>query len=70
MKYRAPEGVTALFCAGENMAPDEEGLFEAGENLACELASHGCAPFAAQERDDEAAPKRPSRGRSRSEGVN
>ncbi|MGO8740065.1 hypothetical protein [Rhodoblastus sp.] len=70
MKYRAPEGVTALFCAGETIAPDEAGLFEAGEDLASELASHGCAAFVAQEPDDEAAPKHPPRGRPRSEKAN
>ena len=33
MKYRAPEGVTALSCAGETIAPDEAGVFEASEEL-------------------------------------
>ncbi|MGP0106665.1 hypothetical protein [Rhodoblastus sp.] len=70
MKYRAPEGVTALFCAGETIAPDVAGLFEAGAELASELASHGCAVFAEQEPDGEAASQRPARGRPRSEKAN
>ncbi len=70
MKYRAPEGVTALFCAGESFVPDEAGLFEAGEDLAEELASHGCAIFAEQAPDREAASGRPARGRGRPEKAN
>jgi hypothetical protein len=70
MKYRAPEGVTALFCAGENIAPDEAGLFEAGEDLACELASHGCAVFIEQAPDRESVSGRPPRGRARPEKAN
>lgn len=42
MKYRAPEGVTALSCAGETIAPDEAGVFEASEELSDELKAHGC----------------------------
>jgi hypothetical protein len=64
MKYRAPEGVTALSCAGETFVPDGAGLFEAGENLAGELASHGCAIFVEQAPEREAASGRPPRGRS------
>ncbi len=70
MKYRAPEGVTALVCAGETFAPDEAGLFEAGEHLAEELAPHGCAIFVEPAPDREAASARPPRGRSRPEKAN
>jgi hypothetical protein len=69
MKYRAPEGVTALFCAGETIAPDEAGVFEASEDLADELKAHGCVaygsdPFGMPDLD------KPSRGRSRSGKAN
>ncbi len=70
MKYRAPEGVTALFCAGETFVPDGAGLFEAGGDLIEELAPHGCAVFVEREPGEESASRRPSRGRSRSERVN
>ncbi len=42
MKYQAPVGVTAIFCAGEEIAPDEDGGFEAAEFMAVELGAHGC----------------------------
>jgi hypothetical protein len=60
MKYRAPDGVTALFCAGESIAPNEAGVFEAAEFLAPGLAAHGCVAVA----EPEAGP---TRGRSRGE---
>ncbi|HUO54282.1 MAG TPA: hypothetical protein VMU18_06060 [Rhodoblastus sp.] len=60
MKYRAPEGVTALFCAGETILPDEAGIFDAGEELAAELAAHGCAV----EAESGALGERPTRVRS------
>ncbi len=31
MKYQAPPGVTALFCAGAETTPDENGIFDAPE---------------------------------------
>ncbi|WP_298353978.1 hypothetical protein [Rhodoblastus sp.] len=70
MKYRAPEGVTALFCAGETFVPDQSGLFEAGDDLIEELAPHGCAAFAEPKPGDAAVFRRPARGRSRCERVN
>ena len=70
MKYRAPEGVTALFCAGETFVPDQVSLFEAGDHLAEELAPHGCAIFVEPAPESEAASARPARGRSRSEKAN
>jgi hypothetical protein len=66
MKYRAPEGVTALFCAGETFTPDEAGLFDASDALAAELAPHGCA-IPPRTPGDAAASERPARGRPRSE---
>jgi hypothetical protein len=67
MKYRAPAGVTALFLAGEAIAPDEAGIFDAREDQAAELAAHGCIII----RDNNApAGKSASRGRARTEKVN
>ncbi len=68
MKYRAPEGVTALFCAGETFVPDGVGLFEAGDELIEQLAPHGCSVFV--EPEPGAVSRRPARGRSRPERVN
>jgi hypothetical protein len=45
MKFQAPTSVTALFCADEAIAPDENGRFDAVETLAGELAAHGCVPY-------------------------
>lgn len=42
MKYQAPVGVTAIFCAGVEISPDENGGFEAAEFMAVELEAHGC----------------------------
>jgi len=42
MQYRAPVGVTALFCAGQDMRPDKDGGFDAPESFAVDLAAHGC----------------------------
>lgn len=70
MKYRAPEGVTAVFLAGEIVMPDEAGFFEAGAEAAEELAAHGCV--AATGDDEPASPPaadKSSRGRSRVEKV-
>lgn len=61
MKYRAPEGVTALSCAGESIAPNEVGHFEAAERFAAELAAHGCVAVPAP----EGAAEKPARGRAR-----
>ena len=44
MKYQAPVGVTAIFCAGEEILPDETGAFEVCEHFASELAAHGLIP--------------------------
>ena len=44
MKYQAPVGLTAISCAGETFAPDENGGFDAAEGLAVALAAHGCVP--------------------------
>jgi len=46
MKYQAAVGVTAIFCAGEEILPDETGAFEAREHFASELAAHGLIPLA------------------------
>ncbi|MCI4680181.1 hypothetical protein K9U39_10995 [Rhodoblastus acidophilus] len=67
MKYRAPEGVTALSCAGETIAPDEAGRFEAADELAHELAAHGCVVCAEAAPGEDAAPVRPARARARAE---
>jgi hypothetical protein len=69
MKYRAPEGVTALSCAGETIALDEAGVFEASEELADELKAHGCVEC---ESDLLGAPvgEKSSRGRSRAGKAN
>lgn len=55
MRYRAPEGVTALCCAGEAMTPDETGVFEAAAELSGELSAHGCVavPDGVEPRTDE-----------------
>jgi hypothetical protein len=71
MKYQAPVGLTAISCAGETFAPDEGGGFDAAEDLAFELAAHGCVPAAAPaapaaERDGESRP----RSRARAEKAN
>jgi hypothetical protein len=71
MKYRAPEGVTALSCAGESIVPNTLGIFEASEELAVELAAHGCVAVAVP--DDVAgrsAEERPARGRARADRAN
>ncbi len=47
MKYQAPVGVTAIFCAGEEISPDENGGFEAAEFMAVELEAHGCVALVA-----------------------
>ncbi len=71
MKYQAPVGVTAIFCAGEVITPDENGGFEAAEFLLVELAAHGCV-FAAvseaklAEKNGETRP----RARTRAEKAN
>ena len=49
MKFQAPAGVTELSCAGETIAQDGSGCFDAAETLADELAAHGCAPFVESE---------------------
>jgi hypothetical protein len=69
MKYRTPEGVTALSCAGETIALDEAGVFEASEELADELKAHGCV---ACESDLFGMPviEKPLRGRSRAGKAN
>jgi hypothetical protein len=53
MKFQAPAGVTALFCAGETLIPDESGVFDADPSLDAALAAHGCVP-----RDEAAAPEK------------
>lgn len=63
MKYRAPLGVTALFCAGEVITPNEAGVFEAAESLAEELAAHGCVAISEHN-------ERPARGRVRAAKAN
>jgi hypothetical protein len=63
MKFQAPQGVTALFCAGEAIAPDGSGCFDAAENLTDQLAAHGCAPIG------EAEPAVVERSRARGSRV-
>jgi hypothetical protein len=72
MKYRAPEGVTALSCAGETIAPDKAGVFEAAGELADELSAHGCVAFSEGEIDlsGASAGEKSSRGRSRAGKAN
>lgn len=68
MKYRAPEGVTAVFLAGEVVTPDQAGFFEAGTEAAEELAAHGCvAAMDDDERASAPATDKSSRARSRVE---
>ena len=71
MKYRAPEGVTALFCAGQSILPDDAGCFEADAFLAPDLAAHGCAQLAGSEPVSNKAPSdKPARViRARAEKV-
>jgi hypothetical protein len=71
MKYQAPVGLTAISCAGETFAPDENGGFEAAEDLAIELAAHGCVPAgdAAATAAEKAGEPRP-RARARAEKAN
>jgi len=61
MKFKAPAGVTALFCAGDTIAPDESGLFDAVESLADELAAHGCVLYVDS---GPAAPEKSAESRS------
>jgi hypothetical protein len=67
MKYQAPSGVTALFCADAEIAPDENGVFNAPEVLADELAAHGCVACADSEQTASASRNevRPRPGRAR-----
>lgn len=44
MKFQAPSGVTALSCAGAEIIPDAQGVFEASESHASDLLAHGCVP--------------------------
>jgi hypothetical protein len=53
MKFQALPDVTALSCAGEDIVPDAQGLFEAAETLASDLLVHGCVPAPA---DAESSP--------------
>jgi hypothetical protein len=71
MKYQAPVGVTALFCAGEEISLDEQGAFEASALLAAELAAHGFVPAVASEgaAAEKSADTRP-RARARAEKAN
>jgi hypothetical protein len=68
MKYQAPVGLTAIFCAGEAFAPDENGGFDAAAGLAVELAAHGCVPAgdAGATAEEKAGDSRP-RFRARAE---
>jgi hypothetical protein len=68
MKYRAPEGVAALSCAGETIAPDEAGVFEASEELADELRAHGCVECES-DLPGASVGEKSSRGRSRAGKV-
>ena len=63
MKFQAPHGVTALFCAGEEIFPDARGCFEAAEILASELLAHGCIPEAQSQTQAESTPVK-KRGRA------
>ena len=68
MRYRAPEGVTAVFLAGEVVTPDQAGFFEAGAEAAEELAAHGCVAVTGDDEPTSApAADKSSRGRSRVE---
>lgn len=71
MKFQAPVGLTAIYCAGATLAPDENGGFEAAEGLAVELAAHGCFPAgdAAATAAEKAGEPRP-RARVRTEKAN
>ena len=69
MKYRAPEGVTEIFFAGQTIAPDATGGFDAAEEWASELEAHGCAAIPETTGDDGAA-SRQARVRTRSDKVN
>ncbi|MGO9390652.1 hypothetical protein [Rhodoblastus sp.] len=71
MKYQAPVGVTAIFCAGEVITPDEDGRFEAAELLLGELAAHGCVFAAPSEAKltEKSGEMRP-RARTRAEKAN
>jgi hypothetical protein len=62
MKFQAPEGVTALFCAGEAIVPDETGCFDAVESLTDQFTTHGCVPYVESEPAEKSRP-RGSRGR-------
>jgi hypothetical protein len=62
MKFQAPVGVTALFCSGETMIPDESGFFDAAPSLAEALAAHGCVPC------DETKPAAQDKGAARPRG--
>lgn len=68
MRYRAPEGVTALCCAGEAIAPDETGVFEAAPELSDQLSAHGCV--AVPDSVEPRAGKRTSRLRTRAGKAN
>lgn len=72
MKYRAPQGVTALCCAGESIVPDALGIFEASEELVVELVAHGCVAVAALDgvAAYRGAEERPARGRARVDRAN
>jgi hypothetical protein len=73
MKYQAPVGLTAISCAGETFAPDENGGFEAAEGLVAELAAHGCVPAgdAVPTEAEKAGDSHPrARARARAEKAN
>lgn len=71
MKYRAPEGVTALCCRGETITPDEAGAFEAAENLEGDLVAHGCVVIPDDEQPiAKRSEARRSRGGPRAEKAN
>jgi hypothetical protein len=68
MKFQAPVGLTAISCAGETFAPDENGVFVAAESLATEFLAHGCVPSAElEERAAEKVGEARPRARARSE---